>query len=244
MKNRFKIAVLTLLIASSFNSSAQSFNISGGMNLSSFSFYEDGERLYQDGTEEFGSYTSKTEIKWNTGFNASLGYEFKLSELLSLETGLSYSTKGFTMVEKVDYVWASGSETAINKDQVRINYLDLPLTLNAGFNAGNFRLYGKAGGFVGFGMLGNVKSSYESSDSDGYEYTEESRYGLDLEDGDERINYGFIAGIGTEYKNLFLEFKYSAGRVVLGYDDDYKINSHNFGLSIGYKFKKVSEVSE
>lgn len=241
MKNGLKIIVLAFVSASSFTTTAQSFNISGGMNLSSYSIYEGGKRLYKNEFEQSSYSEHRTDIDWNTGFNASFGYEFKLSNLLSLETGLSYSTKGFTLVEEEDYTWGSVSESSISKEKYRMNYLDLPIVLNVGFNAGNVRMYGKLGGYVGFGMLGNIKTSYEASDSQGATYTEDYRGGLDLGNSSERFNYGLITGIGAEYKNLFMELKYSAGRVALWDVDDYKVNSYTLGLSIGYKFKKVSE---
>jgi len=53
MKKISRIAVLGLVAASSFNSSAQSFNMSGGMNISAFNFYTEGERLYHNDIEEY-----------------------------------------------------------------------------------------------------------------------------------------------------------------------------------------------
>jgi len=122
-----------------------------------------------------------------------------------------------------------------------MNYLDLPVILNIGITTGDLKIYGKAGAYLGFGMLANVKSDYTYSDSEGGSYTYEYREGIDIGDGAERFNYGLIAGVGAEYKSLFLELKYSIGKTNLWDDSDYTELNQNLGISIGYKFKKLSK---
>lgn len=241
MKNTINISVLVILVATSFTSSAQSFNMSGGLNLTSFNFFEDGKRIYHNDTEEYTFGSVKTDAKMNSGFNASLGYEFKLNDLLNIETGLSYSTKGFVLVEKSTYNYESYSDSRTSKNKFRANYLDLPIALNIGITNGDLRVYGKAGGYFGFGMLANVKYESFYTDSDGITNTEEYREGVELGDGANRFNYGMILGLGAEYKSLFMEVKYSLGLMNDFAGSDWKIINSNLGISLGYKFKKNSQ---
>ena len=220
---------------------AQSLNLKGGVNLSYLKVIEDGENIFQDSeSEEF--YNSSVDTKGVLGYNAGLTYEFKVNDLLHIETGLLLSSKGFTIVSESDYTWTDGSyNRSSGKDKFKEHFLDIPVVFMFGKDKGDMRFYGNVGAFVGLAFFGKVESTYtEEYKSGNYEDNgyENYSFGVELDDMEDRLNFGGIGGLGVQYHDYYLEFNYTIGVLNPDLFDADEIISQNFGLSLGYKFGK------
>lgn len=240
---KMKNTLSTLLIGSSvllgISAFGQSLNFNGGYTSSWMRIdgWTDGgsNESYNDG--EY-SYSSSFNTKNTHGFNAAIGYEFRLGNRLSLETGFKYQTRGFQMVYENSYeIFSEGySETETSKYNYKMNYLDLPVVLNIAILTGDFRLYARTGIYAG--LLTRAKyserSEYTSSlgESGSYEYAEI----IPGSDIDERITGGIVVGIGAEYKGFYFETNYNAGVYSLA-DFDEEGYTHDLSFSLGYKIK-------
>lgn len=236
MKRVLKITVLSAATFITTMSFGQSLNIKGGLNLSTIKMEGMTDA---NSSEEYGgtTYTSSHKYKRVGGYNASIGYEFRLGERLSLETGLKYQTRGYKAESEYAYENESYSSSESSVLKYKMNYFDLPVVLNVAILKGDLRVYGRAGIYAGFMTGGKYseQSEYRSSDgeSGNYEYSE-TFSGSDFEE--ERFTGGFIFGAGVEYKGVYFETNYSIGALSLS-DLDYETYTHDLSLSIGYKFK-------
>ena len=86
MKKAPKFLLIILISLQCFQSSAQTFGIKGGLNLSNMLLESDGE------TED---------LKMKPGFHIAGIIDFQFTDLLSLETGLILDTKGFKYENEV-----------------------------------------------------------------------------------------------------------------------------------------------
>lgn len=226
------IAAFTLMGTMSFG---QSLNFNGGFTMSTLKSSDMEDVTY---TESFGgtTYTHSSKIKQVGGFNAAIGYEFRLGERLSLETGLKIQTRGYKTELDLNYDSGIYSERQISTVKYKYSYLDIPIVLNTAILTGDVRVYARTGIYAGFmaGARYQEKSEYTSSDGDNqlYEYSERMD-GMDIED---RITGGFILGAGVEYKGFYFEANYNLGMLSLA-NPDYEIYSNDFSFSLGYKLK-------
>ena len=235
MKSRVQLIALGTLLILGTTSFGQSLNFSGGFTTSTLKAdgMSDGESTE---TFEGTTYTSSYKNKNLSGFNAAIGYEFRLSERLSLETGLKYQTRGFQ--QQSEFTFESGidrySETS--NYRYKMNYLDLPIVLNTAILLGDVKVYARTGIYVG--LLTRAKYSYkgEYSSTDGDSGVSEYSETLSGNDIDERITGGFVFGAGVEYKNFYFETNYNLGAYSLA-DLDEKVYTHDLSFSLGYKIK-------
>lgn len=237
MKNKFKLTALASFLFIGTASFGQSLNISAGYTMSSIK----GEEMVEyDFTESYGDETYSESLKFKNlhGFNVSAGYEFRLGERLSLETGIRYQTRGQRFIEKMAESYNSESYQETNSYNFKMNYLDIPIVLNTAILMGDFRVYARTGFYVGYktGEIFKTRSEYSFSDGDkGLQESSESFSGADLEP---RITGGLLLGVGAEYKNFFLESNYNMGLYSLeDHDDKEEVYTRDLLFSVGYKFK-------
>ena len=235
MKSRVQLIALGTLLILGTTSFGQSLNFSGGFTTSTLKAdgMSDGESTE---TFEGTTYTSSYKNKNLSGFNAAIGYEFRLSERLSLETGLKYQTRGFQ--QQSEFTFESGidrySETS--NYRYKMNYLDLPIVLNTAILLGDVKVYARTGIYVGLltGAKYSYKSEYSSTDGDnGVSEYSETLSGNDI---DERITGGFVFGAGIEFKNFYFETNYNLGAYSIA-DLDEEVYTHDLSFSMGYKIK-------
>lgn len=237
MKNKFKLTALVSFLFIGTASFGQSLNISSGYTMSSIYGFD---MMEYDVTQSYGdkTYSESQERKNLHGFNVSAGYEFRLGERLSLETGIRYQTRGQRLIRKMSESSSSESYQETSSLSLKMNYLDIPIVLNTAILMGDFRVYARTGFYVGYktGEIFKKRSEYSSSDGDkGLQESSESFSGADLEP---RITGGFLLGVGAEYKNFFLESNYNMGQ---DYWDTWlaitDLNTRDLLFSVGYKFK-------
>lgn len=235
MKTTSKILALGLITCLNSIAFGQSLNMSGGVTLSKLRF--DGmESGTSTETYQGTTYTTDYQHKSIVGHNVSLGYEFRLSDRLSLETGFRSMSRGYKSTYdrtvRGDNYASNSSETM----SYRLNYFDLPVTLNTAITTGDFRTYIRTGIYAGY--MSSLKNhyTYDYNDSDGDSYSEEENYTDNDFDIEDRFSGGLTLGVGAEYKGFFFETNYTMGVFLLN-EFDSGVSTSDLSFSLGYKLK-------
>lgn len=234
-------SLLTMMLIMAFTGKTQSLNIKGGLNMSKINFFDDdGVRYYFDEAFTFTSgdyaYINTYKEKKVCGATAGISFENKTKKRVCFEMGLNYTQRGFSYESNSEETYNGIKWLSEQISELKIHYVDIPLTMKFNFYNEGVRLYGNFGLFAGIAMLG--KETYRSSVS--YDevvetYTEEEDF--DIKDVKMRVNSGLSAGLGIEYKNIFLESNYSAGLMNIQEVDDEVYISKDLSITVGYKFQ-------
>jgi len=169
MKQRIlKGSLMLTLIFVSYTGNAQFLNIKGGVNMSTINFFDtDGVRYYQDGSESYSfgdnEDTYSVETKNIYGWNAGLTYEFESKRRVSFETGFEFKTRGFRYESINRETYGADLWLSEYKDDLKIHYLDIPVTMKFNFINNGLRIYGNAGLFAGFALLGKESQTHHIS---------------------------------------------------------------------------------
>lgn len=221
MKKLINLSILAFLIVMASESFAQTFGVRGGLNLSNMLIKDDVE-------------TYSNEFEMNPGFHLGVTADFPISDVISFETGLLLSTKGFKISEKETIM----GETYEIKNKLNLFYLDIPLTAKAMFDVGGAKIYGTFGPYIGVGLSG--KSKFEMTFNGETESDEETiEWGSDENESDiKRFDFGLTAGAGVAINNIQLGLSYGLGLANISptKDGGTKINNRVLGISVGYTF--------
>lgn len=218
MKYLGKLFVVVIAFTMTTELFAQNFGIKAGLNLSNMLVKADDE-TYSD------------DFKMNPGFHIGVTAEFPLAEMISFETGLLLSTKGFKIEEETFF-----GETYKAAEKLNLLYLDIPLTAKATFDLGGAKIYGVFGPYVGMGLSGKTK---RVATFDGETVTEERdiQWGSDDESDLKRLDYGLTMGAGVEINSIQIGLTYGLGLAnISSVPGRPKINNRVLGLSVVYKF--------
>jgi|GEM_PF-1675993 len=237
MKNLARVTAVTALVLIGTTSFGQSLNFNGGFTTSKF-ISEDFEDSESSETFDGVSYTQSLKNKNLSGFNVGVGYEFKLGNRLSLETGLKYQTRGMQMERKYKFSFGNEYEEGISEIKWKMNYLDLPVVLNTAILTGDVRAYVRTGVYVGATMGGKLSQRFEYSSSDGDRGISEESEKISISDMDEEdiLTGGAVFGVGAEYKGFYFEANYNVGTLSLIESDD-NTGTRDLSFSLGYKLK-------
>lgn len=237
MKTKLRLtAAVTVLFMGSI-SFGQSLNANLGYSFSKIKF--DGMEAYETSETYNGTtYTGSEKYTFTGGLTASLGYEFKLGNRLSLETGLKYLSYGYRNIG--EYRMENGADYYQKnyESTYKSTYIDIPVVLNTAILVGDVRVFARTGIYAGLmlGMRGKSTDTYSSSDGDSgnseYSYSEN---GSDFYFED-RITGGLLFGAGVEYKGFYFETNYALGVLCLSnWDDD--VTTNDISVTLGYKLK-------
>ncbi len=221
MKNLVKLFVVVIAFTMTTELFAQNFGVKAGLNLSNMLVKDDND-TYSD------------DFKMNPGFHVGATAEFPFSDMLSFETGLLLSTKGYKVSEEETFM----GETIKMEGKLNLLYLDIPLTAKAFFDIGSAKIYGVFGPYLGMGLSG--KSKYEATyggETEKGEYDIE--WGSDEDESDfKRLDFGLTMGAGVEIKSVQIGLSYGLGLANISpyTDGGVKISNRVLGLSVGYKF--------
>lgn len=236
------VAFIIVLIA--FAGNSQSLNVKAGVNMSMVNFFDDGVREYQtyvvSGSSENYTESYSSKMKMLYGWNAGMTYEFKAKGNVSFETGLTFMTKGYRNESSYRETYQSQLWTSQETSILKIHYMDIPLTMKFNFINKGIRVYGNAGAYFGIALKGKQIDSYEYISNSEFDSGSDEQI-LDFSDKydayDLRLNAGVTAGMGVEYKNIFIEANYSAGLMNLRDTKYGALLNKDLCLSVGYKFK-------
>jgi len=223
MKKLTKVFLIAILVAFATESFAQvNFGVKGGLNIA-----KEIEKYVGDGDYD-GDLNEHTKSK--LGFQVGPVVEFGFSDLISLETGLLLSTKGYK------YKWSDDGTEA--KGSINIIYLNIPVNARVGFDVGGMRIYGAAGPYVSYALYGSYKR--ELTDS-GYtdSHSGDVEIGNDEEESDMKpLDYGLSIGAGAVFGAFEVGLNYDYGLADLGFSEDFKRSNRCFSITAAYKFGK------
>jgi len=215
-----KMLIVIIAITMAKESYAQIFGIRAGLNLSNMLDKDD------EGT-------NSNDFKMKPGFNVGPTVEFPINEMVSFESGLLLSTKGF----KYDEKGTDGGETYEYNVKSNLLYLDIPLTAKAHFDVKAAKIYGAFGPYIGIGLSGKVKSE-DTSMGQTDKSDETIKWGSDKENDDlKRLDYGLTLGAGVLINSIQIGLSYDLGLAnISAYTDGgAKTSNRVLALSVGYK---------
>ncbi len=218
MKFLLNLTVTAMLILIAVNSSAQTFGIKGGLNLSNVFTKIEGDKFESD-------------MKMNPGFHIGPTMELDLSDMFSIQSGLILSTKGFKYNGTVTD--EDGNLIGMSDLKMNLYYLDIPLAAKAKIGFDRFMLFGIFGSSLGIGLVG--KSKYEL---DGEKGTSTIKFGAD--EILKRLEVALTFGGGIEVNRFLFGLSYNLGLTNTSNRDPGVIKQTNrvLSISIGYKFGK------
>ena len=211
MKNLIKLFFVIVVFTMSMQSFAQRAGIIAGLNLSNLLVKIDDTKLSDD-------------YKMNPGIHLGLVVEIPVYKFLSLETGLIVSTKGYK------------EESIVEKDNMYLFYLDLPITIKGTLDLKAVKLYAAVGPYLGLGVYGFTKNTIIATDNVS---TEETKWGSDKTDGLKRFDMGLTFGGGIEIGAvpIFLGVSYDLGLINMSPNSDLiTCNNRVLKISLGCKF--------
>lgn len=165
--------------------------------------------------DEYGS--NKGKMVWKAGFGAEIPVSGNFMVMPSLE----YAQKGMK--------WES-DKTADEylKNDVHINYLQLPILGAYRVNIGAANMTMKLGPYFAYGFSGKFK---EDEIFNGSTYHEE----IDIfDEGGKHFDVGGIVGVDFEYHRVVLGVEYERGFTKLM--EDTKAYNSSLYITLGYKF--------
>ncbi|RZM12060.1 MAG: PorT family protein [Pedobacter sp.] len=231
-----KLFLLFLLTGAVMTASAQyypvKFGFKAGGTYATFSGYSDGG--------------SEAQMKYRPSFFAGATVELLFSESFSLESGLSYVSKGakttfdisMDELEEIDVdLNFAGSAT------IGLDYLEIPVNALFTMPSGDGSIVLGGGGYFGYGI--RTSSSFDLKfngedieDLEGVDLDDDPlRFG---EEGLSRIDYGVNVNAAYRfYSGLSINAGYNLGlkSVINDPDDpDTKVKNRHFSLGLGFSF--------
>ncbi|MEN8120968.1 MAG: porin family protein [Bacteroidota bacterium] len=241
MKNLKFLLVVAFAFFSLQTQAQVKFGVKAGLNMNNIA-------------QSFKESSWESAAKMNLGFNFGLTADYELSEAMSIQTGLVYTSKGFKYDLEEEYDIQAG-ESIDGYDKVSFNYLEIPIHFAYKMDA--FQIY--AGPYVAFGIGGKNKWDFTYSDGTG-EYKDADEFlfkpafgDLSQEDIDSdddfysALDYGLNFGVGYTVGPILINAGYSLGLGNLtpgisadGYGDydpkDFKLSNRVISVSVSYFF--------
>ena len=200
----------------SLSSSAQTFGVKAGLNLSNMVVKDDDE-TYSD------------DFKLKPGIHIGGTAEFEINDMVSFEPGALISMKGYRTKEEEGDAKYVGS--------YNLTYLEIPLNAKATFDLGSIKAFGFAGPYIAVGLAGKAKSKV-TIDGDTEKDSESVEWGSD-DDKTKRLDFGLNIGAGaqlTDEMSLSLSYGLGLGNLSNNTDNGAKVKNRVIALSFGYKF--------
>jgi hypothetical protein len=209
MKFVAKILIVAFMLSAGMESFAQIVGVKAGLNLSNM-LVKDDDDTYSD------------DLKMKPGLHLGVTAEIPLDEMISFETGLFFTQKGYK------YEQSFMGETVDIK--LNLNYLEIPLQGKATFDVGGAQIYGLFGPYVGFGIAGKYK--YDDDDED-------VEWGSDEDDSDyKRLDFGVNIGAGVQVDAFAFGLSYGLGLANISpySDGGFREKNRVLGISVAYRF--------
>ena len=237
MKYLLKTFVISTLIALSVQTQAQvKFGVKAGLNLNNIS---------QNFKESDWEFDTKMRLAYNIGATV----DFSLTDAMSLQSGLSLTSKGFNIDLNEDSGEGESIEGYYN---YILNYLEIPIHI--AYKINDFQIC--VGPYLAFGIGGKNKWDYTftydgGSVSDKGEYKLKPIFG-EVKEGDlgddeyayTAFDYGLGFGVGYQAGPVLVNTGYSLGlgNITPSYEGsdfdpkDFKMSNRVITLSVSYFF--------
>lgn len=217
MKNFIKLTIYVLLVSMSTKSVAQNFGVRAGLNFSYMLINQSDFFTYND------------SYKMHTGFHFGAITEVRVSDFLTIQSGIILNTKGYTgNLEEI-----INNESHELKEKKILFYLDVPFTAKVPFSIGNSDFFVTAGGYAGIGLAGDNKiSSYYGN------HITKINWGSEGSDDLKQFDYGLTFGAGISFDPFQIGLSYSTGLVNLSPESSSgsELRNRVLGISLGYTF--------
>ncbi|WP_373720623.1 porin family protein [Bacteroides heparinolyticus] len=209
MKKKIMLVLFALVV--SMSGFAQvSWNVKGGLNMSTY---------VGDNTDD---------AKFKPGVRIGVGMEYALSEIMSLQPSLYLSSKGAKFSGSANFL-----EENIKGD-ITFNqtYLELPVNLQFRFNAaGNTNIVVAGGPYFAYGIGGKTTATVTAGDNSIKEKADTfGKDGVDLN----RFDAGINIEAGLEFGAILVGINTQLGVCRLG--ESGSPRNANIGVTVGYKF--------
>jgi len=212
-----KKAFLTIITFSTiYFSSAQDFGIRAGANLS----------------KQKDNFADNYDYK--IGYQAGLTSKIGLSENLSFNPSLVWSTKGY--VNKYD-LYTNENEPSLElkgkaTNVVNFNFIEIPLNFGYTLKFGKINPLIQVGPYASFLMSGKYKMYVENK-----EFHNSKVEVKDLN----RFDYGLNVTLGAEIGKfqVLANYVYGLGNQIKNPQKDYYIRNRSFQLTLSYFFKQA-----
>ena len=238
MKRRMNKLILLIVGLMALQANAQSIHVKLGYSNSNvkFSGLEEGESSYESNG---GVFKESINRKTVGGFNAAIGYEFGLSQRLSMFTGLNYQKRGFQIEQITDFSDDNAHSSSSSLLTINYHYLDLPIVLNTSiFSRENLNVYARTGVYLGYLLGANYRDQSTFTESDGVvdSYDESYKIGASEINFSDGITAGVLTGAGIEYRGFYLETNLKLGPQRLSNLGE-ETYMRDLNVMLGYKFK-------
>lgn len=227
MKTKFIsiAAILLLSVTVAFSQYTEqprtSFGILGGVNFQTF-----------NGTEDTGD---KLENNMIIGYHAGINVMIPIAPSFYLQPGILFTTKG------------AKKEYDLYTRTTSISYIEVPLNFVYRGLLGNGYVLVGFGPYVAYGIMGKIKYSGDSSESNTDIEFQNEYTGLDIypHDNFKALDAGGNIFFGYEMAGgLFLQANAQLGLLKINPEDnrllpifsERSIKNTGFGLSLGYRF--------
>ena len=167
------------------------------------------------------------QMKMKTGFYAGAFADLPLGERFSLEPGLYYTQKGYTLsgnleIDKLNFLGANVSA------QVRSHYIDMPLLFKANITKG-LNIY--AGPQVSYMVMNDLRLSAGIL---GINFLHQS---IPMTDLFKRWDAAIVGGVGYQFENgLSLNAGYDYGLTKIDKGSNFSSYNRVIRVGIGYRF--------
>jgi len=176
---------------------AQEISIRGGFNLSQMPMKVNGIDI-----------TDYPKLK--PGFHFGPTFNLSLNTILSLETGILYSTKGMTSKHTMK------SDGSLKLLRINLTYLESPLNLKVKILSRNLTFVGIGGGYFAPALFGkfveNLDLNNAPSVKNKVNWEEGQSYAI------KRIDYGVNIGFETIFSDFKIGISYMFGLANLSYN--------------------------
>ncbi len=213
MKNLTIRAIIALLLFAT-NSYSQIFGIRAGVSFSTM-FMENSDKTYSN------------DFSKRPGFQFGPIVDLPMGKVVSFETGLLLTGKGFTLNNKTNPLYASNAVIKTN-----LLYLDIPFTLKFTTELDDSKIFGVFGPYVGIGLNG-VAKCYDDCRKD----REDIKFGDD--EDLKGMDAGITFGAGIEITPLQISATYNAGLANLStttYDPSEKVKNRVWIIAVTLRF--------
>lgn len=223
--NNVKILILGIAIAISSSAFPQTkFGVKAGLNLSNMSAKIDGDK--------------DDDTKMKLGYNFGIIADYYFSDVLGLESGLIFETKGYEYRFEDDGDLSNKAE--YGKLKTKVTYIDIPINLKAQSDMGNAKIFGHFGPYLGFAISGRVRATgdlRDDMDDMGFDTDESLEFGGSAKNDDlKRFDFGLMFGAGVGVGNFEIGAGYDLGlaNILPGGDIDNYIRNGVLKFSVTY----------
>lgn len=221
MKKIVKIGIVALLAILFQPSTAQTFGIKGGLNMSTM-------------LEMDAQYVYSNNYSLKPGFHVGMTLDLPFNEYFSFEPALLFTSKG-TKYE----INESGT---VLSGKANLYYIEMPLNFKLGFKMdrrGKNKIFFAAGPYLGYGIIGQLQTSLDVN-GQSKSGSESVSWGSDAEENNfKNFDYGMSFGAGFEFSSIAIGVSYEYGMANISAYQENGLIAQNRVLmfSFGYLFK-------